>query len=429
MIERYSRPEMKHIWSDENKFSKWLEVEIAVCEAWAEQGTIPKESIPEIKEARFDMDRFQEILKVTHHDMTAFLGSVAESIGEESRYIHLGLTTNDVWDTATSLQMLQAADIITKDMVMLTNAIKKKTLEHKHTLMIGRTHGVHAEPITFGLKLACWVEEMHRNIHRFEEAKNAIRVGKLSGAVGTHATVPPIVEEIACAKLSISPAAVSSQILQRDRHAQFVTTLAIIASSLEKFATEIRGLQRTEILELEEPFEEGQTGSSAMPHKRNPELCERVSGLSRLLRGHALTSMENIALWNERDISHSSAERIILPDSCLALDYCLHLLIYVITDLNVYPEKMKSNVELTRGLVFSQRVLLALIEKGKSRQDAYKLVQRNSLKSWKEGDDFLDLLEADDDITSVLPKQEIKKLFDYNYFLREIDTIFERLDW
>jgi adenylosuccinate lyase len=427
MIERYSRPAMKKVWSDENKFDKWLQVEIAVCEAWAELGTIPGEEIPKIKKARFNMERFDEILKVTHHDVTAFLGSVAESLGEESRFVHLGLTSSDVMDTALSLQLLDATDILEKDVAGLVEALREKAIEHKRTLMMGRTHGVHAEPVTFGLKMALWTEEMKRNAHRLAEAKKAVGVGKISGAVGTYATVPPEVEEKACARLGLSPAPVSSQIIQRDRHAQFVTTLAIMASSLEKFATEIRGLQKTETLEAEEPFEKGQTGSSAMPHKRNPELCERVCGLARLVRGHALTSMENIALWHERDISHSSNERITLPDSCLVLDYILSIFTNVMKGLQVYPERMRENVELTRGLVFSQRVLLALIDKGLTRQQAYELVQRNAMRAWKDRTDFLELLKGDAEVTASLPAAELESLFDYQYYLKHVDAIFERL--
>ncbi|MBL7119987.1 MAG: adenylosuccinate lyase [Dehalococcoidia bacterium] len=427
MIERYSRPAMKKVWSDETKFDKWLQVEVAVCEAWAELGVIPKEEIPKIKKARFDMKRFDEILKVTHHDVTAFLGSVAESLGEESRFVHLGLTSSDVMDTALSLQLLEATALLEQGIAGLIAALREKAVEHKHTLMMGRTHGVHAEPVTFGLKMALWTEEMNRNAHRLAEAKKAIGVGKISGAVGTYATVPPEVEEKACVKLGLSPAPVSSQIIQRDRHAQFVTTLAIIASSLEKFATEIRGLQKTETLEAEEPFAKGQTGSSAMPHKRNPELCERVCGLARLVRGYALTSMENIALWHERDISHSSNERITLPDSCLVLDYILSIFTNVMKGLQVYPERMKENLELTKGLVFSQRVLIALIDKGLTRQQAYELVQRNAMKAWKERADFLQLLKADSDVTASLPLAEMESLFDYQYYLKHVDHIFDRL--
>ena len=418
---------MKKVWSEETKFDKWLKVEIAVCEAWAEQGVIPKKAIPKIRKACCDLKRMEEVLKETHHDVTAFLKSVSESLGEESRFIHLGLTSSDVIDTALAMQMVEAADILARDIDELTAVIKQRALGHKHTIMMGRTHGVHAEPTTFGLKLALWVEEMKRNAHRLAEARSMVAVGKISGAVGTHATVPPGVEEIACARLGLQVAPVSSQIIQRDRHAQFVTTLAIIASSLEKFATEIRSLQRTEILEAEEPFEPGQTGSSAMPHKRNPELCERVCGLARLVRGHALTAMENIALWHERDISHSSTERIILPDSCLVLDYVLGIFTYIMKGLQVYPEHMKENLEITKGLIFSQRVMLALIEKGLSREQAYRMVQRNAMKSWKERVSFLALLEKDKDVCKHLSKSELASIFDYKYFIRYTDEVFKRV--
>jgi adenylosuccinate lyase len=427
MIERYSRPQMKKIWSDKNKFDQWLKVEIAVCEAWAELGEIPRKEIVKIRKASYNLNRIAGFLKVTHHDMTAFLNSVAESLGEESRFIHLGLTSSDVMDTALGLQLTQAADILAKDVAELISILESKAVEHKYTIMMGRTHGVHAEPTTFGLKMALWTEEMKRNAQRLAEARNNISVGKISGAVGTYATVPPQVEKIACARLGLAPAPISSQIIQRDRHAQFITTLAIIASSLEKFATEIRGLQRTEVREVEEPFEEGQTGSSAMPHKRNPELCERICGLARLIRGHALASLENIALWHERDISHSSTERIILPDSCLAVDYMLSIFTSIMKGLKVYPENMRRNIELTQGLIFSQRVLLALINKGLPREEAYKMVQDNAMKAWQERKDFLSLLEADRRINRHLGKEELKSLFDYGYYLKHVDEVFERL--
>jgi len=427
MIERYSRPRMKKIWSDKNKFDQWLKVEIAACEAWAELGEIPREDIVKIRKASYNLNRFAEFLKVTHHDVTAFLSSVAESLGTESRFIHLGLTSSDVMDTALSLQLTQAADILAKDVDELISVIENKAVEHKYTIMMGRTHGVHAEPITFGLKMALWTEEMKRNAQRLAEAKKNISVGKISGAVGTYATVPPQVEKIACAKLGLAPAPISSQIIQRDRHAQFLTTLAIIASSLEKFATEVRGLQRTEVREVEEPFAEGQTGSSAMPHKRNPELCERICGLARLIRGHALTSLENIALWHERDISHSSTERIILPDSCLALDYMLSIFTSIMKGLRVYPENMRRNIELSQGLVFSQRLLIALINKGLTREEAYKMVQGHAMKAWEEKKDFLSLLEADRRVTAHLSKRELNSLFDYGYYLKHVDEVFERL--
>ena len=427
MIERYSRPQMKKIWSDENKFDQWLKVEIAVCEAWAELGEIPQEDIVKIRKAGYNLNRVAEFLKVTHHDVTAFLNSVAESLGEESRFVHLGLTSSDVIDTALSLQLTQAADILGEDVAELISVLKNKAVEHKYTIMMGRTHGVHAEPTTFGLKIALWSEEMKRNAQRLAEARKNISVGKISGAVGTYATVPPQVEKIVCARLGLAPAPISSQIIQRDRHAHFLTTLAIIASSLEKFATEIRGLQRTEVREVEEPFETGQTGSSAMPHKRNPELCERICGLARLIRGHALTSLENIALWHERDISHSSAERIILPDSCLALDYMLSIFTSIMKGLKVYPENMRRNIELSQGLVFSQRVLIALINKGLTREEAYKMVQDPAMKAWEEKKGFLGLLEADRRITAHLSKEELNSLFDYGYYLKHVDEVFERL--
>jgi len=427
MIERYSRPQMKKIWSDKNKFDQWLKVEIAVCEAWAELGEIPRKDIVKIRKASYNLNRVAEFLKLTHHDMTAFLNSVAESLGEESRFIHLGLTSSDVMDTALGLQLTQAADILAKDVAELISVLEGKAVEHKYTIMMGRTHGVHAEPTTLGLKMALWTEEMKRNAQRLAEAKKNISVGKISGAVGTYATVPPQVEKIACARLGLAPAPISSQIVQRDRHAQFLTTLAIIASSLEKFATEIRSLQRTEVLEVEEPFEEGQTGSSAMPHKRNPELCERICGLARLIRGHALTSLENIALWHERDISHSSTERIILPDSCLAVDYMLSIFTSIMKGLKVYPENMRRNIELTQGLIFSQRVLLALIDKGQTREEAYKMVQDNAMEAWRGKKSFLALLLMDKRITNYLTEGELKSLFDYSYYLKYVETVFERL--
>ncbi|MFC1970691.1 adenylosuccinate lyase [Chloroflexota bacterium] len=427
MIERYSRPEMKKVWSEENKFNKWLDVEIAVCDAWSEVGTIPRKAIPKIKLAKCNIKRMEEILRETRHDMTAFLGAVAESIGEESRYIHLGLTSSDVMDTALSLQMVEAAGILIQDIKELTATLAQRAMEHKNTVMIGRTHGIHAEPTSFGLKLALWIEETRRNLQRLTEAKNIIAVGKISGSVGTYATVPPDVEQKACRKLGLAPSPISSQVLQRDRHAQFVTTLAIIASSLEKFATEIRGLQRTEVREVEEPFGAGQTGSSAMPHKRNPELSERVCGLSRLARGYALTSMENIALWHERDISHSSNERVIIPDSCLLLDYSLSIFSSVMRRLQVYPHRMKKNLDLTKGLVFSQRVMLALIDKCSSRQQAYELVQRNAMKAWKGNKIFLTLLKADPEVTGSISSEDLEKLFDYQYYLQHVDEIFQRV--
>jgi len=427
MIERYSRPKMKRIWSDKNKFHKWLQVEIAVCEAWADAGRIPKSALSNIRKATIDFDRMAEILKVTHHDVTAFLNAVGESVGEDSRYIHLGLTSSDIFDTAQALQIREAADLLLEDMALLIAVLEDKAVSNKDTIMIGRTHGVHAEPITFGLKMALWAQEMKRNYARLVEARKNISVGKISGAVGTYATIPPDIESKACNSLGIVSAPISNQIIQRDRHAQFITTLAIAASSLEKFATEIRALQRTEILEAEEPFSKGQTGSSAMPHKRNPELCERVCGLSRLIRGYSITALENMSLWHERDISHSSNERIILPDACLALDYSLNLFTGVMKGLQIYPHNMKRNLEITQGLVFSQNVKLALVNKGLSRQKAYELTQRNAMKTWKTRTPFLKLLKADPDVSSRLNIKELNNLFDYELFLKHIDTIFERL--
>jgi len=427
MIERYSRPQMKKVWSDENKFNKWLEVEIAACEAWAELGVIPREAGSKIKLARVNLKRMEEILKETHHDMTAFVASVSESLGEESRFIHFGLTSSDVIDTALSLQLVEAADLLNQDIKELISVLAEKAIKYKYTAMMGRTHGIHAEPTSFGFKLALWIEEMKRNKERLAEAEKAIAVGKISGAVGTYAILSPEVEQKTCAKLRLSPAPISSQVLQRDRHAQFITTLAIISSSLEKFATEIRGLQRTETREVEEPFGAKQTGSSAMPHKRNPELCERICGLARLVRGYALTSMENIALWGERDISHSSTERVIIPDSCLILDYTLSLFTSVMRGLQIYPQRMKRNIGLTKGLIFSQRVMTALIDKGASRQKAYELVQRNAMRAWKGNRNFLNLLKADSEVTGLLPSGELESLFDEQYYLRYVDEVFKRL--
>ncbi|MBI3743978.1 MAG: adenylosuccinate lyase, partial [Chloroflexi bacterium] len=402
MIERYSRPEMKRVWSEESKYDKWLQVEIAICEAWADLGAVPHSALPAIRKASYTMDGIARAFEETRHDMTAFLRSVSESVGPDSRFIHLGLTSYDVQDNALSLQLLDACTILDRDIDALTAAIKARALEHKHTMCMGRTHGVHAEPTTFGLKLLVWLEEMKRNKERLRQAREAIAVGKISGAVGSHATVPLELEDLACKRLGLKVAVASTQTLQRDRHAQFVGTLAIVAASLEKFATEIRGLQRTEVREVEEPFGEGQTGSSAMPHKRNPELCERVCGLARVIRGHSMTALENVALWHERDISHSSAERIILPDSCLALDYVLDLFTFVMRELRVLPDRMKCNLESSGGLVFSQRILLALIEKGLARQKAYELVQRNAMRVWDTGTSFRELLERDRDVAKHL---------------------------
>ena len=428
MIDRYSRPPMKRVWSDENKYAKWLQVELAVCEAWAEEGVIPAEDVVKLRRATFSSRHMEEAFQRTRHDVTAFLHSVTASLGEEGRWLHLGLTSSDVIDTALSMQMVEAADLLLGDVASLTQALSCKAVAYKDTMMIGRTHGVHAEPTTWGLKLALWWDELRRQGDRLQHARDDIAVGKISGAVGTHATVPPMVQESVCAKLGLRPAAVSSQIIQRDRHAHFVTILALVAASLEKFATEIRSLQRTEIREVEEPFGEGQTGSSAMPHKRNPELSERICGLARLIRGHAVTALENVALWHERDISHSSAERLILPDSCLALDYILDLFTQIINGLRVYPERMRHNVESTKGLIFSQRLMLALVEKGLARDKAYKLVQEYAMRAWDDGLDFQELVKSDSDVASYLSTKDLDNLFDYGYYLRHIDDVFQRLE-
>ena len=427
MIDRYSRPAMKQVWSDENKYQKWLDVELAVSEAWAEEGVIPESDIKLLLTATYNHDRMMEIFETTRHDVTAFLTSITETLGPEGRWLHLGMTSNDMLDTAQAMQMVQAGELLIGEVDKAIEALAEQALKHKDTLMMGRTHGVHAEPITFGLKMALWWEEMKRQRARLVDACNGIRVGKISGAVGTHATIPPRVEDNVCKHLNLQVAPVSNQIIQRDRHAHFMTTLALIAASLEKFATEIRGLQRTEIHELEEPFGHGQTGSSSMPHKRNPELAERICGLARLIRGNSLTAMENVALWGERDISHSSAERIILPDSCLALDYILSIFTGIVKDLRVLDKQMWANVESSRGLIFSQQVLLSLIDKGLSREDSYKIVQRNAMKSWDEGEDFRSLLKNDTDALASLSIDDMEKIFDYGYYTKHIDETFERI--
>ena len=419
---------MAAIWSEQAKFERWLEVEIAVCEARAAAGEMPAEAAQRIRaNATFDLAKVEEYQAITHHDMTAFLQSVADSLGDESRYVHYGLTTSDVWDTATALQLRDASDLLAAGVARLTQALEQLARGHRETLCAGRTHGVHAEPTTFGLKMAVWVDEMRRHQIRLEAARTAIAVGAISGTVGTHASIAPAIEEAACSMLALGVESASTQIVQRDRHAQFVSTLALIGASLEKFATEIRGLQRTEVLEAEEPFAAGQTGSSAMPHKRNPEKCERITGLARVLRGYATTALENVALWHERDISHSSTERIVFPDACLLLDYMLALFADIAEGLVVYPEHMRENLDRSYGLVFSQRVLLELIETGLSRQDAYDLVKRNAMRAWKTRQPFLPLLLADSEITARIPEGQLSGLFDYGYYLRNAGATFERL--
>ena len=427
MIDRYSRPAMKRVWSDENKAELWLKVELAVCEAWTQEGVIPQEDMERLRGAKYDHARMMEILAVVRHETNAFLSSVTEGLGPEGRWLHLGLTSSDKLDTALGLQLGQAGVLLLQDMDEAIEALEGQAVKHKDTIMMGRTHGVHAEPVTFGLKAALWWDEMRRQRGRLVDALDDVRVGKISGAVGTHATVPPSVEDRVCQELGLKVAAISNQIIQRDRHAHFISTLALIAASLEKIATEIRSLQRTEIHELEEPFDEGQKGSSSMPHKRNPELSERVCGLARLIRGHSVTALENVALWGERDISHSSAERIILPDACLALDYILSIFTRVMRDLRVYPQRMWENIESSRGLIFSQRVLLELVDKGMAREDAYAIVQRNAAVGWDQGEDFRQLIKSDKETATYLSERELDELFDYGYYTRYVDETFQRL--
>ena len=427
MIDRYSRPAMKQVWSDENKYVKWMVVQLAVCEAWTAEGVIPEKDMVKLRGAEYNHGRMMELFETTRHDVTAFTTSITESLGPEGRWIHLGLTSNDMLDTGLNLQMVEAGALLQTEMDRAIAALAAKAVEHKDTLAMGRTHGVHAEPMTMGLRFALWWDEMQRQKERLADAVEGLRVGMISGAVGTHATVPPSVEERVCRQLGVKVAKISNQIIQRDRHAHFMTTLALIAASLEKFATEIRALQRTEIHELEEPFGQGQQGSSSMPHKRNPELSERICGLARLIRGNSVTAMENVALWGERDISHSSAERIILPDSCLALDYILSIFSRIIEGLRVFPDRMMENIESSRGLIFSQRVLLALVDKGVSREDAYRIVQVNAGRSWDEKKDFRDLLRADPQTGEHLSSSELDELFDYRYYTRYVDETFARL--
>ena len=427
MIERYTRPGMARVWSEENKLDKWLAVEIAVCEAWAERGVIPSNAIQKIRGARYDMTRWREYEREMHHDLNAFIRSVADSLGDESRFVHLGLTSSDVVDTGLALQLVEAIELLEKGVHELTDAIGVRAKEHKDTLIMGRSHGVHAEPTSFGLKLAGWWDEMRRNAHRLTHAKEQVSVGKISGPVGSHATAPPDLEEEVCGKLGLWYEPVSTQVVQRDRHAMFVSTLAVIAASLEKFATEIRHLQRTEVLEAEEPFSAGQTGSSAMPHKRNPEKCERIAGLARLFRGYAVSALENVALWHERDISHSSVERVILPDACALLDYMLDMFTGIVRGMHIYPDRMRENMDSSYGLSFSQRVLLTLIEKGLKRQEAYKIVQRNAMRSWEGRKPFLDLLCDDPEVASHLSRDELASIFDYGFYLKHVDDSFRRL--
>jgi adenylosuccinate lyase len=428
MIPRYSRPEMARIWSDQSRFGAWLEVEIAATEVLAERGTVPREALDAIKaRARFEVSRIEEIEQEVQHDVIAFVSNVAENVGPEGRWLHFGLTSSDVVDTALSMLMRDACDLVDADLEALIRVVRERAHAFKHAPMIGRTHGVHAEPTTFGLKLALWHAELGRDRERLARAREGIAVGKLSGAVGTFSHLPPEVEEAVCRRLGLRPAPISSQVLQRDRHAELMVTLAVIAASLEKFATEIRALQKTEVREVEEPFGKGQKGSSAMPHKRNPVGCEQVCGLARLVRANALAALENVSLWHERDISHSSVERVILPDSFLALDHMLRRFTRIVTGLKVDTERMRRNLDSGRGLVFSGQLLLELTARGLSREDAYRLVQGHAMSAWQEEGDFRQKVHDDPEIRSVLAEDEIAEVFRLERYLTHVDAIFARV--
>ena len=428
MIGRYTRPEMGRIWEVQNRYAKWLEVEIAACEAMAEEGLIPRQALENIKKrAAFSVERILEIEEETKHDVIAFLTNLEENIGPDSRYIHLGLTSSDILDTSFALLLKEAMERIIQGARDFLGVLQERALEHKYTVMIGRSHGIHAEPITFGLKLAVWYSEMERNLNRLEQALHVISYGKLSGAVGTFANISPRVESMVCEKLGLRAADISTQIIQRDRHAQYFSALAILAGTMEKIGVEIRHLQRTEVLEAEEPFSKGQKGSSAMPHKKNPIGSENISGLARLVRSNCLAAMENMALWHERDISHSSVERVIAPDSTILVDYMLHRLTKIVRGLVVHPERMTENLEMMKGLIFSQQFLMKLAEKGVERQKAYVIIQRNAMKVWEEGLEFKKLLMEDPEIGEYLNKQEIEEIFDLDYHLKHVDDIFKRV--
>lgn len=428
MITRYTRPEMANIWSDENRYRCWLEVEILACEAWAELGEIPKVDVQKIRDnASFSVERILEIEEETRHDVVAFTRAVSETLGEERKWVHYGLTSTDVVDTAYGYQLKQANDILRKDLRRFLEIIQQKALEHKYTVCMGRTHGVHAEPTTFGLKLALWYSEMKRNIERFERAAQGVEAGKISGAVGTFANIPTSVEAYVCGQLQIRPQEISTQILSRDLHADYISTIALIATSIEKFATEIRGLQKSETREVEEFFAKGQKGSSAMPHKRNPIGSENMAGLSRVIRGHMVTAYENVNLWHERDISHSSAERIIIPDSTILLNYMLNRFGNIVKNLTVFPDRMLKNMDATFGLIYSQRVLLKLIDEGLSREKAYDLVQPCTALAWDEQRLFREIIENHDEIMSHLTTEELNDAFDYHYHIRQVDEIFHRV--
>ncbi len=434
MIERYTLPEMADIWSSTHKTDTWLQVELLVCEGWAREGAIPPEAIEKIRRARYNPERMRKIEQETHHDVISFLRSIQEQLGPEGRFIHLGLTSSDVLDTGLAAQIKEAGSLLTLSLATLIQTVAHAAEHYKYTLMVGRTHGIHAEPITFGLKLAMWMDELRRGQQRLAAALEDVTVGKISGAVGTHATIPPQIEEYVCEMMGLGVAPISSQIVQRDRHAHFITSLALIGSSLEKMAQEIRHLQRTELSEAFEPFSSGQQGSSAMPHKRNPELCERICGLARVLRGFSVTAMENVALWHERDISHSSAERIILPDACTLIHYMLHIFNTVMSGLQVDEERMLFNMNMTGGLIFSQRILLALIDKGVGRQEAYKMVQRNAQIVWGMASHgpiaepaLLNALNDDSEVAAYLTSDELNELMNTDYYVKYIDTAFTRV--
>lgn len=428
MIPRYTLEKMGRIWRPENRYRKWLDIELAVCEAWAERGIIPRESMENIRRrANFDVARIDEIEKVTRHDVIAFTTSVAEYVGADSRFVHRGLTSYDVVDTALSLLMKEAGLIIRQDLVDLLDALKSRAMEHRHTPMVGRSHGIHAEPITFGLKLAIFYSEMSRHLNRWDAELDTISVGKISGAVGTFAHLDPAMETEVLERLGLKPAPASNQIIQRDRHAAYFSALALIASSVEKVSLEIRHLQRSEVAEVEEFFHKGQKGSSAMPHKRNPVLTENLSGLARVIRGNAIAAMENVPLWHERDISHSSVERIIAPDSTILTDFMLCRLTSVVRNMTVYPERMLANLNQSRGLIFSESILIRLVDRGLTREDAYALVQRNAMKAWEEGSDFKEAISADAEILEHLTQAEIDAAFDVGHSLRWVDAIFDRV--
>jgi adenylosuccinate lyase len=428
MIARYTLPEMGAIWSEQNKFQTWLDFEIVVCEALAELGEIPGDAVTRIREkASFEVERINEIERTTDHDVIAFLTNVAEYVGEDSRYIHLGLTSSDLLDSALSVQLKEAGQLLLKRVDELREIVKKRAIEHKKTIMIGRTHGIHAEPTTFGLKLLVWYDELGRRQAALERAVDLVSYGKVSGSVGNYAHLDPKVEERVMKKLGLKPAPVSTQIVQRDRHAEFVSAMALVAATIEKMAVEIRGLQRTEVLEVEEFFKKGQKGSSSMPHKRNPILSERMCGMARLIRGYAVVAMENVALWHERDISHSSAERVILPDATITLDYMLFKWTRLMDNLLVYPERMRENVDLTNGLVFSQKLLLELAKAGLSREEAYGFVQDAAMETWKTGKFFEETVRAREEITSRIDEETLRGVFELDDFVKEVDTIFERL--